>query len=156
MGKPIVYLAGAIVGLVGYDAVDWREAAAEELRERGIETLSPMRAKSVLSGGDIISRDFRDYEHHGAFFTSRGIMARDSGDVIRCDALLVNLLGLKVPSIGTTMELAWAHLLRKPTIVAMELKGNPHDGHPMIAAAVDFRFESLHEAIDAAAVVLNR
>jgi nucleoside 2-deoxyribosyltransferase len=154
--KPIVYLAGGIAGLVGYDAVDWREAAAEELRERGIETLNPMRAKRVLSGGNTISRDFHDYEHHGAFFTSQGIMVRDSADVRRCDALLVNLLGLVKPSLGTVMELAWAHLMQKPTVVAIEPTGNPHDGHPMISAAIHFRVPTLAEAVDAVAVVLNR
>jgi nucleoside 2-deoxyribosyltransferase len=154
--KPIVYLAGGIAGLVGYDAVDWREAAAEELRERGIETLNPMRAKRVISGGKVISRDFHDYEHHGAFFTSQGIMVRDFNDVKRCDALLVNLLGLEKPSLGTIMELAWAYAMQKPAVVAIEPSGNPHDGHPMIHAAIPFRVASLQEAVDAVAVILGR
>lgn len=154
--KPIIYLAGGIAGLTGYDATDWRKAAAEELRERGVETLDPMRAKTILSGHDTISHSFHDYKHLGAFFDSRGIMARDFADVKRCDALLVNLIGLERPSLGTIMEMAWAYAMQKPTIVAIERNGNPHDGHPMIHEAISFRFEQLHEAVDAAAIVLGR
>ena len=154
--KPIVYLAGGIAGLPGTEAVQWRHAAWMELRERGIETLNPMRAKNVLVGQERISRDFHDYAHNGAFFTSRGIMTRDFNDVKRCDALLVNLLGLEKPSLGTIMELAWAYALQKPAVVAIEDQGNPHDGHPMIEAAISFRVATLDEAINAVAVVLNR
>ncbi len=154
--KPIVYLAGGIAGLPGTDATSWRRAAWLELREHGIETLDPMRAKSVLSGQEKISTNFNDYAHNGAFFTSRGIMTRDFNDVKRCDALLVNLLGLEKPSLGTIMELAWAYALQKPAVVAIEEFGNPHDGHPMIAAAINFRVATLDEAINAVAVVLNR
>lgn len=154
--KPICYLAGGIAGLVGHDAVDWRHAAWLELKERGVETLDPMRAKTVLSGAAQISRNFHDYEHHGAFFTSQGIMARDFSDVKRCDALLVNLLGLTKPSLGTIMELAWAYAMQKPAVVAIEPEGNPHDGHPMIHAAIPFRVHSLAEAVDAVAIILGR
>ena len=156
MTRPLVYLAGAIAGLSGADATDWREAAEDLLSTRGIESLSPMRAKSDLSQASRISLDFHDYADRGAFFTSRGIMARDFNDVKRCDALLVNLLGLKKPSLGTIMELAWAYALQKPAVVAIERTGNPHDNHPMIYEAMPFRVETLDEAIDAVAVILNR
>lgn len=154
--KPIVYLAGGIAGLAGAEAVHWRYQAWLELKERGVETLDPMRAKTVLRGAAQISRNFHDHEHHGAFFTSQGIMARDFSDVKRCDALLVNLLGLTKPSLGTIMELAWAYALQKPAVVAIEPEGNPHDGHPMIHAAIPFRVASLQEAIDAVAIILGR
>lgn len=154
--KPLVYLAGAIAGLQFDEATDWRVQATALLRERGIETLNPMRAKNALSARGRISTDFHDYEENGAFFTSRGIMTRDSTDVHRSDALLVNLLGLKKPSLGTVMELGWAYILNKPAIVAIEKSGNPHDNHPMIHEAMRFRVESVEEAIDAVAIVLNR
>jgi nucleoside 2-deoxyribosyltransferase len=156
VNKPLVYLAGGIAGLSGTDATSWRHTAYLELKERGIETLDPMRAKALLSGQACISTDFHDYAHNGAFFTSRGIMTRDYNDVQRCDALLVNLLGLVKPSLGTIMELAWAYAMQKPAVVAIEDAGNPHDGHPMIAAAINFRVPTLDEAINAVAVVLNR
>lgn len=153
--KPRVYLAGAIVGLTGRAATDWRRQAWLDLKERGVETLDPMRAKEVLHSGTIIT-NFRDYEHHGAFFTSRGIMVRDFNDVKRSDALLVNLLGLTKPSLGTVMELAWAYALQKPAVVAIEPSGNPHDGHPMIHEAMPFRVATLHDAIESVAVILGR
>ncbi|HEX7060458.1 MAG TPA: nucleoside 2-deoxyribosyltransferase [Woeseiaceae bacterium] len=154
--EPLGYLAGGIAGLTGFDATDWRARAARSLADRGIETLDPMRAKMVLAGQERISSTFRDYEHYGAFFRSRGIMTRDFNDVKRCDALLVNLLGLTKPSLGTIMELAWAYAMQKPAVVAIEPEGNPHDGHPMIHEAIPFRVASLDEAIDSVAVILGR
>lgn len=153
---PLVYLAGGIAGLRGSDTVEWRKDAAIALACRGIETLDPMRAKNKLAQQTRISTDFHQYEKMGAFFTSRGIMARDFNDVKRCDALLVNLLGLDKPSLGTVMELAWAYALQKPAVVAIEKTGNPHDNHPMIHEAIAFRVKTLDEAMDAVAVILNR
>lgn len=154
--KPIVYLAGGIAGLSGMAACQWRVQAANDLRERGLDPLDPMRSKKTLAYTLQISTDFHDYEKSGAFFTSRGIMARDFNDVKRCDALLVNLLGLEKPSLGTIMELAWAYALQKPAVVAIEPQGNPHEGHPMIHEAMPFRVHSLQEATDTVAVILGR
>jgi nucleoside 2-deoxyribosyltransferase len=156
VSKPKVYLAGAIAGL-GFDAAtDWRHQAKHALGERGIEALDPMRAKAALSSKGKISTNFHDYENTGVFFTSRGIMTRDFNDVKTCDALLVNLLGLVKPSLGTVMELGWAYALQKPAVVVIEEKGNPHDNHPMISEAMRFRVATLDEAIDAVAIILNR
>ena len=150
-----MYLAGAIAGLTGPEIADWRLEANMQLYWRDIETLSPLRAKDSLLNGSRISTDFNDYADKGAFFTSRGIMVRDFNDVKRCDALLVNLIGLTKPSMGTIMELAWAYAMQKPAVVAMEAQGNPHDLHPMIHEAIAFRVETLDEAIDSVAVILN-
>jgi len=155
MNKPIVYLAGPIAGCVAAAAFDWRIRAADHLSERGIETLNPMRGKDRLGETPKISRDFRDFEAHGPFYTSRGIMMRDHTDVMRCDALLVNLLGATAPSLGTAMELAWAYTLHKPVVVAIE-QSNLHIRHPMIYEALGVQVSSLDEAIDAVAVVLGR
>jgi nucleoside 2-deoxyribosyltransferase len=156
--KPLVYLAGAIAGLEFDDVTDWRVQAKYELEKRGIEALNPMRGKEALGEQNAgrISLDFHDYEKNGPFFHSRGIMTRDFNDVRRCDVLLVNLLGLKKPSLGTIMEIGWAYAMQKPTVVAMEERGNPHDGHPMIYEAIPFRFATMDEAIDAVASLLNR
>lgn len=154
--NPIVYLAGGIAGLSGPEATNWRAEARLLLGNRNVDTLDPMRAKDVLANVKRISSDFHDYAHRGHFFTSRGIMVRDFNDVLRCDALLVNLLGLEKPSLGTIMELAWAYALKKPAVVAIEPVGNPHDNHPMIHEAMPFRVESLEEAIDSVAVICNR
>ena len=154
--KPLVYLAGGIAGLPGREAVEWRSYASRRLGELNVEALNPMRAKQVLATQARISTNFNDYASRGAFFTSRGIMARDFNDVKRCDALLVNLLGLVKPSLGTIMELGWAYALQKPAVVAIEAQGNIHDGHPMIFEAMSLRVTTLDEAITSAAIVLNR
>ena len=156
MNRPLVYLAGGIAGLPSVDAIDWRVEAHVMLSYRGVEGLDPMRAKAALGAQAKISTNFNDYAQNGVFFTSRGIMTRDFNDVKRCDALLVNLLGLVKPSLGTIMELAWAYALQKPAVVAIEAEGNPHDNHPMIHEAIPFRVETLDEAIDAVATILNR
>ena len=67
---------------------------------------------------------------------------RDRFDATRCDLLFVNLLGAKETSIGTVMEIAWADLLRKPIVLAIEPEGNIHD-HGMIKEAIGFRVPSL-------------
>lgn len=156
--KPLVYLAGAIAGMSFDGATDWRIEARLQLSYRNIETLNPMRAKDALGAKNDgrISTNYHDYETNGAFFTSRGIMTRDFNDVRRCDALLVNLLGLEKPSLGTIMELGWAFALQKPAIVAIEARGNPHDNHPMIHEAMPFRVQTLDEAIDSVAILLNK
>lgn len=157
--KPKVYLAGPIAGLQFDEATDWRHQAHHALDSRGIETLNPMRAKDALSSKGRIGTDFHAYEKEGLFFTSRAIMARDFHDVCSCDALLVNLIGCgdkaKDPTYGTVIELGWAYAFQKPAIVIME-PGNPLDNHPMIHETISFRVETLDEAIDAVAVVLNR
>ena len=157
MRKPLVYLAGGIANLTGAEVINWRLQAAERLAERDIDSLDPMRAKRHRWAQDgRVSADFHEYASAGMFFTSKGIMTRDSTDVRRCDALLVNLLGLKQPSLGTIMELGWAYILPRPAVVAIEAIGNPHDNHPMIHEAMPFRVETLDEAIDAVAIILGR
>lgn len=156
MQRPLVYLAGGIAGLRGFEATDWRMEVAEQLERRGVETLDPMRRKGILNGPGRISTNFAHYANEGAFFTSRGIMVRDFTDVKRCDALLVNLRTSEKPSLGTVMELAWAYAFQKPAVVVIEADGNPHDGHPMIHEAIPFRVETLEEGIDAVAVILGR
>lgn len=153
--SPRVYLAGAIAGISGQDATDWRRYASERLRDLHIEAMSPMRAKGELSRAPKISSTFHDYEARGVFYTPAGVMTRDHADVMRADALLVNLLGTKSISAGTAMELAWAWDHHKPAVIAIE-EGNPHLDHPMIFQAMPFRVATLDDAIDAVAVVLNR
>ena len=154
--KPLLYLAGPIAGISGAQAVDWRDHAAHRLEIHSIECLSPMRAKGALGAQERISTNYHDYERLGTFFTSKAIMARDFHDVKRADVLLVNLLGAPRPSLGTVMELAWAYAMQKPAVVAIEPSGNPNDDHPLIHEAMPFRVDSLDDAIDAVAVILNR
>lgn len=152
--KPIVYLAGPIEGLTREQATDWRYAATEELVDLGIECLNPMRGKILDT--PIIPKDCREYEDAGVFFTPKAIMTRDHNDVMRADALLVNVLGMRQRGIGTVMEIAWAFQLHKPVVMVMEREGNPYDNHPMLSQAIGFRCDTLEEGIDTVATILNR
>lgn len=153
--KPTVYLAGPIANTTAGVAFTWREYASDRLRDRGIEPRSPMRAKRALSQHDI-GTDYRAYGDRGWAYTPSGILTRDHNDCTTADGVLMNMLGAKSMSFGTGMELAWCYDRHIPTVVAIEASGNPHDGHPMFAAAVKFRLADLDDAIDAIAVILNR
>lgn len=158
--RPIVYLAGGMTGLIAEHALAWREFARLALKERGVETLSPMRGHPAegktgrfKSSAVIRLEAYDDVMEVGGI---HGIMLRDFTDVKRADAILVNLLDAPSISVGTAMELAWAYAMQKPTVIAIEPEGNPHDRHPMVCAAMSYRLTSLDDAIDAVAVVLGR
>ena len=153
----LVYLAGPIANCTVEGATDWRTLATSELfHNYGIDTRDPMRAKAEgFRKYGKIGSNFNEYSKEGTFFTSKAIMTRDFNDVKQTDALLVNLLGVKIPSLGTVMELAWAFALQKPCVVCIEESGNPHDNHPMIHEAMGFRVTTLEEGIHSVAVILG-
>ncbi len=137
-----VYLAGPITGLAWGDAVDWRERAIDLLPAH-IIGVSPLRGKDYLSQEE----DLKDhYPELHPMSTEDGIMTRDFFDVMRADALLVNFLGATRVSIGTVMEISWAHMLRKPVVVVME-ETNIHQ-HSMLRKASSLIVPSLEAGVD--------
>ena len=152
-GRPKVYLAGGMSWLKPTDALAWRRQAERALNERGIDVLSPMRGHPASLAASEIIKPFDDVAVAGG---PEGVILRDLTDVLRADALLVNCLGASQISVGTAMELAWAYLLHKPAVVAIEQDGNPHDNHPMVRAAIRYRTLTMLDAIDAVAVILGR
>lgn len=141
-----VYLAGPISGLTYGQCTDWREKVKDTV-DPGIVGLSPMRGKQYLeersSKDGMITGSYEEWP----LSSSRGINTRDHWDVSRCDVVFVNLLGATTVSIGTVMEIAWAHAYRKPVVLVMEESGNPHE-HCMIRECVGFRVKTLEEGID--------
>jgi nucleoside 2-deoxyribosyltransferase len=148
-----VYLAGPITGLDFKGATSWRAYASDRFEAVGVQPLSPMRGKAYLEDKGILQADCNQYGALSALSSNRGIMARDYNDANNCDVLLANLLGATAPSLGTAMELAWAYKEGIPVVAAMEPAGNPHQ-HGMILEAIDFKVETLDEAIDIALAVL--
>lgn len=138
-----VYLAGPITGLTFDEADDWRQVAIEKLEYGGVTPLSPLRAEKYLAKYGKLTDQ---YLGETPMVTDRGIMVRDHWDVSRCDAVLFYLKGAERVSIGTVMELAWAYAYRKPVVVVIEDEGNVHE-HSMVREAIDYRVESLDEAI---------
>jgi hypothetical protein len=47
----------------------------------------------------------------------KGLTTRDRWDAMRCDVLLVNLLGATKVSIGTVLEFGWADAMDIPIVV---------------------------------------
>lgn len=139
----LVYLAGPIRGTDYKECTDWREYAKEKLTEAGITGISPMRGKEFLK--DERKIDFIMYQYQHPLTIPKGIVSRDRFDVMRCDILLINLLGAKEVSIGTMIEIGWADILRKPVVLVME-QNNPHR-HPMITELPGFIVDNLDEAI---------
>lgn len=142
--KYLIYLAGPITGLSYEGCTDWREDViiGFEVGTSHIQGVSPMRTKQYLTGETTIGDS---YEQH-IMSSQRGIFARDTWDVRRCDALLVNLLGATRVSIGTVMEIAQAKELNKPIVLVME-KGNIHD-HAMLREACPFITDDLDVGVD--------
>lgn len=134
---PKVYLAGPISGLTFDEAQDWRHAFAAAM-PLAIECYSPLRVKQFLRAHGVLEQS---YPHH-PLSTDRGIMTRDHNDVRTADALVANLAGAPRVSIGTVMEIAWAHAYSVPVIAILDTQ---HD-HPMIREAVGFRVRTLDEA----------
>ena len=147
--KKRIYLAGPISGLTYEKAQDWRDKVAYALNSDNVECLTPMRGKGFLKGRTI---------HSGAWenevASQKGITRRDMFDTINATCLFVNLLGAKVASMGTVMELAWAYLEHIPTIVIAE-KDNIHAKHVMMQEACTYIVPTIEEGVELARYLLN-
>jgi nucleoside 2-deoxyribosyltransferase len=154
MSSSKVYLAGPISSLTYDEATDWREHAKAELAQFGIKAFSPLRSQAHLRSIGIFSDHAKEEERLKCPMSMpRGLTVRDRFDALRCDVLLVNLLGAKKVSIGTVLELAWADSKETPIVVAMEDSGNPHE-HAMVNEIVGFRVTTLDHAIDVTRAIL--
>lgn len=145
-----VYLAGPITGCTYDGCTSWREFAFRELYNEGIVGLDPMRAKDYLANEKCVGDDYDT-----PLSCSRGIMTRDHWDCIRCDVVLVNLLGATKVSIGTVMEIAWAFECKIPVVLCIEPEGNVHD-HAMIREATGFRVNTLDAGLEIVKAILSQ
>jgi nucleoside 2-deoxyribosyltransferase len=148
MGKPLVYLAGPITGSARYVDCDWQSHCRTKFLPE-IEVLSPLRQpiEVIDETGELNCEDRLRLMRHG-----RSIAARDRLDVMRCDLLIVNLLGATRVSIGSVGEIFWADAYRKPVIMVRE-EQNIHT-HAMLDALVGWIYEDLDAAIDTARTLL--
>jgi hypothetical protein len=148
--KKKVYGAGHISNLSYDESTSWRDYAKKKFESVGIDFFSPMRMKQYLKEEKDLKFSYEKYP----LSSSKGVMTRDRNDVITSNALLVNLKGYPDKmSIGTSMEIAWADLLRIPTVMVAE-KNNVHALHPMTKEACGFIVEDLDEGIDLVISVL--
>jgi Nucleoside 2-deoxyribosyltransferase len=145
-----VYLAGPISGLPYAQAQVWRNVVADSLGPM-IECYSPLRCKDYLRVHGALEGSYEG----NPLSTDRGIMTRDHWDCMTCDLVFANLLGAtERVSIGTAMEIAWAHAYRKPLVLVIEDAGNIHD-HPMIREAVGFRVSTIAQGLETTRAILT-
>lgn len=121
-----------------------------ETKDRPFELIRPMRGKDFLSrvvgplgtGGNYA---VNDTALQAEMVTSRGITARDRNDVMRCDAVLMNLTGAPSKiSIGCAIEAGWADAARKPIVIVRQ-KDNVMAGHPILEGVAAYTVETLEE-----------
>lgn len=137
----IVYLAHPITGLSYDDVHQYYETLRLVLKNAGFDVIHPMTGKGYLR----TEMEFSPHGYGNPVSTNHAIVERDQWMVEQADLVLVDLVGATQRSIGCISELAWAHLLRKHTIVAME-DGNVHQ-HAFIIEMADVLFPTLEEAI---------
>ena len=138
-----VYIAGSISGMSGESVIGYFGETAQKLVEMGYEVQHPMIAKGYFRNEMKFKAE--GYKHKPQS-TNHAIVERDCWMVNWCDILYCNLTMAEIVSIGSTMELAWAHLLRKHTVLAMQ-SDNIHR-HAFILEAADVVFESHEEALE--------
>jgi nucleoside 2-deoxyribosyltransferase len=148
MGKPLVYLAGAITNAANSPATDWRTECRNGLAPE-IDSISPTRQRMEVIDE---SKELTSDERLRLILHGRSIAARDRFDISRCDLVLANLKNSSKVSIGSVGEIFWADAYRKPVILVRE-RGNIHT-HAMLDALVGWIFEDLNEAITTARTLL--
>jgi nucleoside 2-deoxyribosyltransferase len=122
-----VYLCGPINGCTDNEAKGWRESAKELLTN--CEVYDPM------------VRDYRGRELEPGI--AKEIVENDKLDVQACDALLVMY---EKPSVGTSMEVLFAHQLAK-LIVLVDRSGKPLS--PWLLYHSSRVFKTMEEACEA-------
>jgi hypothetical protein len=150
MNTYLVYLAGPIGGCSYGECTNWREYFCDLMERFNVECISPMRGKSYLKNEGEIDK----IRYETPLSCPKGVYTRDRFDAMRCDLLIVNLLGAKKPSLGSVMEIAWADAVGTPIIIVMEPEDNCHE-HILIQEACEFRVDTLELAADLAVSILN-
>lgn len=136
-----IYLAHPISGMSADEVFDYYDTTNNALRF-DYEVLYPMLGKGYM-------RNEVEFKAHGydnmPVSTNHAIMNRDQWMVDQCDILFLDFTGAKSISIGCCMELAWAKLLKKHTVVVLD-KDNIHK-HAFVLECAHVIFETYDEAI---------
>ena len=136
-----IYLAGSISGQTSDGVIAYFSETATQLRIVGYDVIHPMVGKDYF-------RNNQKYQPHGYHFppaTDHAIFERDKWMVSQCDILYCNLTGAKAVSIGCTMEIAWASLLGKHTVLVLD-EQDIHK-HAFYLEAADIVWDTHEEAV---------
>lgn len=144
-----IYIGGKISGSTYDECANYFRNTLKELESMGYEVFSPMTAKEYLRT-KYQNRELPNAGQSGAVSpvaSNHAIFERDQWCVRNSDVFYLNLLPAdKHASLGGTMELAWASILGKHTVVSMQ-KENVHR-HAFILEAADLIFETHEEAME--------
>lgn len=136
-----IYLARPFSGFDAHEVREYMNNVGQVLKRAGYEILSPMAKKDFLTGV------LRNEGYHDPVASNHAIFERDRWMVTnQADVVLVDLSEASVISIGCVMELAWASLLGKHTVVVMG-PDNVHR-HAFVIEAADIIFEDLEVALE--------
>lgn len=145
-----MYLAGPVIGHTREAANDWRNYVIEQLKEYNIMGISPLRCEPPPDGVK--------YPLHypdARFGTMRAIASKNVFDVRACDAILAYLPKKYTdinPVYGSVCELAWGHIIGKPTILVTD---DPYiKEHPVINANAGWVLDTLDQGIEVATGIL--
>lgn len=158
----IVYLCGPMTENTPEQADGWRQDAASLLHFQGFTVTSPMRGKDMFAKAERMGVDYKAYGKVPEL-TPPSIFARDQFDVRHADIILANMTELgkayrrgknpitdevvRIPSIGSDFEIAWAFLLNKP-VVLIAPDGSPYAHHPFLTGMSSLiRFDELDAGI---------
>lgn len=135
-----IYLAHPISGLSADQVFEYYQKSIEKLKD-SFEILYPMIGKGYLR----TEIKFKAEGYNNPVSTNHAIKERDKWMVTQADVVFIDLTGSTIVSMGCCMELAWADLLGKHSIVVME-QGNIHR-HAFVIDCADIIFETWDEAI---------
>jgi nucleoside 2-deoxyribosyltransferase len=136
-----IYCARPISGCTADEVFDYYQNITKTLKKMGYEVLVPMYGKSELR----TEVKFKAYDYRSPISTNKAIIERDHWMVCQCDLIFANLCNSKIVSIGTVMELAWAHHMHKHSVVTME-DNNIHQ-HAFMLEASDVLYDSMDAAL---------
>lgn len=145
-----VYLAGAITDCNIGEANDWRAIVSARLSPYDIRGISPLRCEPAVNGRYTLGTP------DPRFGVPRAIAAKNFLDVQMCDMTLCYMprgINERRLSLGTIIELAWAHALRKPTILVSDYPFIVE--HPVVQANAGWIVTTLDEAVDIATGILG-
>jgi len=145
-----VYLAGSIAGCDKGEANAWRSDIRVKLAAFDIAGISPLRCEPLI--GERYGVEHEDPR----FGTARAIASKNFFDVQTCDMTLCYMprdLNERRLSVGTLIELAWAHALRKPTILVSDYPFLL--SHPVVQANASWILPTLDSAVEVITGILG-
>ena len=145
-----IYLAGPILGCTAGEANDWRHYVAKKLTYASgeLKGVSPLRCEPLI--GERYTAQYPDPR----FGSPRAIAAKNRFDVRNCDMTLAYLpKEMAKLSIGTIIECAWADAYGQQVILVSDHPDIVN--HPVLDACVDWKLETLDEAVDVIIGVLG-